>query len=213
MIEPRPLKGRERRLEKELIERRDAEGLWSLYRCRFPVGEESWCPEGYKDQEPSDDLGIYEPIKRLGAIVVRGHQLVPATGRGVLSDGREVFIRRGSMSAVMLHVSGRLDQRNPRNDLGRAALYIDEHPRLYLRPNVVGITYQELADSAKIFGFQQIELSGPDPSYAYNVRAAHMAFSALNLLRSGEDREFQLAMVCMPTREFVERFMPSTLIT
>jgi len=141
----------------------------------------------------------YRKIKYLDGICVDGKSRSPAAAVERASGAR---IRITEKDATLLHLSELTGTHHFRAQLAAAARYIDANQKLRATEFVAGVTYKELGRFATAFGFREMEVTELDGDYERGIRAAHMAFCAVN----GKTSEFCPTVVFLPTTEFVQTF-------
>jgi hypothetical protein len=143
--------------------------------------------------------------KLMGQMTVISNEDIPLAGYDPDgNDGQGVRIERDSGESLMLHLGLVDGAQQLRRNLTLAASYIGLHEELRICPYVVGVTFRQLAQVAKRFGFRTMEISG-EMSQDYRTRLEEM-------YRETEiaDREpLEVAMVYMRTDEFIERYASS----
>ena len=148
------------------------------------------------------DLCHYRDHKNLGGLTVNGDELVQATGWDPDAPDGGLVIPQGAEDCVVMHADHVTGARQLQSDLVLAGTYVALHEQLREREYVVGVTFEPMARLAvRAAGFSTIQpLSGAAESYQERLQRRY------NSMQIARRVPFKLAMVYMPTQEFVEAF-------
>jgi Ser-tRNA(Ala) deacylase AlaX len=144
----------------------------------------------------------YSDRKHIGSLKVNGDEAVPATGWVTLPNGEDVVIPVGDMDSVVLHANdGIVGEEQGLVDLRVAATYVNLHERLRTREHVIGVTYRQMANLAvRAAGFTHLRTYTVNDVYDQRIRTAYAK------LRVAQRVSYQIGMIYMPTRQFIDTF-------
>jgi hypothetical protein len=153
------------------------------------------------------DLCEYDDRKELGGLIVYGDQSVPATGWDPSVGEHGLVIPQGSQDCIMMHVASITGIQQAQHDLVLAGSYIALHEQLREKEQVVGVTFRALAGLAvRGAGFSHIRPYGStNEAYENRIRGGY------GQMRLAGRRQFELAMVRMPTEQFITTYAAKRL--
>lgn len=194
--------------ERALVRSQDAEALLVKYGVqRGQIHYKEIASElKYADSwhVPEQDLTQFEPVKDIGSIAVDVKN--PLQAFGYDAENRIGLGRRERASYAQLHLRGVRGVHEVQDSLGGAADYIKRNARIRHREYVVGLTFEELGHAATRFGFKAMNVGPCSTQVEAAIGCAHDAFLAIN---KKPPHSPAIAMVYMPTGEFIERFSVS----
>jgi hypothetical protein len=147
------------------------------------------------------DLCAVAPSKELGGLIVATGEMLPATGWDPSADNDGLVLPRGSSDHIRLHAPKVTGVEQMQHQLVLAGSYIALHEDLRRHEYVVGVTFEPLGRLAvRAAGFSRLNIR--DLSVVYEVDL----YRAYSKMRLAERRRLQVAMVYMPTGDFIQRY-------